>query len=96
MRSTQLRSLGLTRMLFALGFTWCFLTALFCVMMFIVTLATGDGLQIWTLQGVAAALIVGSIGWALYQVWAYGWYGWREMLTRARRDVDIRLREWRQ
>lgn len=96
MRSTQFKTLGLTRVLFALSFAWCFLMGAFCGMMLILTLAAGDGLQVWTLQGVAAALIVGSIGWVLFQVYAHGWDGWREMLSRARREVDIRLHEWRQ
>jgi hypothetical protein len=62
-------------MLLALVFAGCFLTGVFCSVMFFVTLIAGDGLQLWTIQGAFGAGVLACIGWITHQIDTYGWDG---------------------
>ena len=81
-------------MLLALVFAGCFLTSVFCSVMFFVTLIADDGLQLWAIQGTFGAVVIACVGWVIHQIDTYGWDGWRDMVRRARNEIHIRLMEW--
>lgn len=83
-------------MLLALVFAGCFLTGVFCSMMFFTTLIAGDGVQLWTIQGAFGAGALACIGWIIHQIDTRGWDGWQNMVQRARNEIRIRIMEWRQ